>query len=212
MSGTVRAGLIFGIAAVFAFVGSLLLIAVSPCIGGILALGSAVALGWGAGYTAAKNTGAGPGQGTARGLTAGAIGGTILLIGSVIVFLLLFLIVANVLNDPNVRNQVEEMLRENPSFRDIDIPTTAVLGLTNILLSGAFLGFCIGIINLVLMLLGGAIGGAMWKGTPGTAATGYGPTGGTPYHPSSSPVESSTRSSEGGVRIYDTDEPNRSRE
>ncbi len=204
MSGTVRAGLLFGIAAVFAFVVSLLLGVILPCINLLLGFAAIIALGWGAGYTAAKNTGAGPGQGAGRGATAGAIGGTVVLLGLMVAFLLLF-------NLPPVQAQIAQVYREtlqqNPELVTPGIDPTLV-GST----AGLVFGFFCGIINFILMLIGGAIGGMMWKGSPGTTTTGTAePTGGRPYHPPSSPGETSTPSSEGGVRIYDTDEPNRPR-
>lgn len=204
MSGTVRAGLVFGLAGVFAFLGALLL--PIPCVNMILAFGSLIALGWGAGNTAAKTTGAGPGQGTGRGLTAGAIAGTIVLIGSVVVFLLVQYI-------PGVRDQVnlalEQAAQQNPDAGQIDVGTMLGLGL-------GIAGFLCGIMNFILMLIGGAIGGMMWKGAP--AAT-YVPAGGsyvpnqsysTPNQPYGTPDQPYRDPGDpGGARVYDSNDPNR---
>jgi hypothetical protein len=190
MSGTVRAGLLFGLAAVFAFLGGLIL--PIPCLNIVLAFVSLIALGWGAGNTAAKTTGAGPGQGTGRGLTAGAIAGTIVLIGTVIVFLLVQYI-------PGVSEQInlalQQAAQQNPDAGQVDAGTMLGLGL-------GIAGFMCGIVNFILMLIGGAIGGMMWKGTP--AAAGYAPAGGyIPNQPYGNPGD------QGGARVYDPNDPNR---
>jgi hypothetical protein len=204
MSGTVRAGLVFGLAGVFAFLGGLLL--PIPCVNMVLAFGSLIALGWGAGNTAAKTTGAGPGQGVGRGLTAGAIAGTIVLIGSVLVFLLIQYI-------PGVRDQVnlamQQAAQQNPEAGNVDAGAMLGLGL-------GIAGFACGVINFILMLIGGAIGGMMWKGTP---ATTYVPAGGS-YVPNQSysstdqpygtPQQGYRDPGEpGGARVYDPNDPNR---
>ncbi|HEX6290408.1 MAG TPA: hypothetical protein VFZ66_14555 [Herpetosiphonaceae bacterium] len=194
MSGTVRAGLVFGLAAVLAFLGGFLI--PIPCVNMILGFGSVIALGWGAGYTGAKTTGAGPGQGTGRGLTAGAIAGTVVLIGSVLVFLLVQYI-------PGFQDAISQGLQQaaqqNPEVGDVDVGSFLGLGL-------GIAGFMCGIINFILMLIGGAIGGMMWKGTPTTAD--YVPAGSyQPNQPFGNPP--STSGDEGGARIYDSNDPNR---
>jgi hypothetical protein len=188
MSGTVRAGLLFGLAGVFAFLAGLIL--PIPCLNMLVALGSLIALGWGAGYTAAKTTGAGPGQGTGRGTTAGAIAGTIVLIGSVLAFLVVQYI-------PGFREQVQLALQQaaqqNPEMGQVDAGAMLGVGL-------GIAGFMCGIINFILMLIGGAIGGLMWKGTPATGLAGGA------YMPSQ-PYGSSGDQS--GARVYDPNDPNR---
>lgn len=205
MSGTVRAGLIFGLAGVFAFLGGLML--PIPCVNFVIAFGSLIALGWGAGNTAAKTTGAAAGQGVGRGLTAGAIAGTIVLIGSVLVFLLVQYI-------PGVRDQVnlamQQAAQQNPEAGNVDAGAMLGLGL-------GIAGFMCGIINFILMLIGGAIGGMMWKGAPAAAYVPAGgsavptqtyssmdqPYGGTPNQGYRDPGEP------GGARVYDPNDPNR---
>jgi hypothetical protein len=199
MSGTVRAGIIFGIAGVFAFLGGM--IVPIPCLNIVVALGSLIALGWGAGQTAAKTTAAGPGQGTGRGLTAGAIAGTIVLIGSVLVFLLVQYIPAF---QAAISQAMQQAAEQNPDAGNIDIGT--ILGA-----SLGIVGFMCGIVNFILMLISGAIGGMMWKGTPSTAN--YVPAGGsyTPNQPYGNPADSSYTgpTDAGGARIYDPNDPNR---
>ncbi len=203
MSGTMRAGLVFGLASVAAFLGALLI--PIPCLNVILALASVIALGWGAGYTAAKTTGAGPGQGAGRGATAGAIGGAISLVGLAVA---LFIIV----NIPAVQDRIaliyQQVLEQNPELVTPGVDPTLV-GRT----AGVVLGFFCGIINFILMVIGGLVGGVMWKGAPGTATAGTPghepPSSGSPYYPPPSTGDQATRSSEGGVRVYDTDDPNR---
>jgi hypothetical protein len=185
MSGTVRAGLLFGVAATLAFIGSTLL--PIPCLNVL----SVIALGWGAGYTAAKTTGAGPGQGTGRGFAAGAISGLIVLLGTVIAFVLLA-------NTELFQQQLQSQLTQNPAFADSGIdPSTFGSAV------GVGIGLFCGFINFVLMMIAGAIGGLMWKGTP--AAAGYVPAGGSyPQNPSyTDPGEP------GGARVYDSNDPNR---
>ncbi len=189
MSGTVRAGLIFGFAAVLAVVVSAFL--PIPCLGPILV----TVLGVGAGYTAAKTTGATRDQRIGRGATTGAIGGLIALVGSVIALFLVYNIPAY---QQVIQQQVDQMLRQSPELAEFDRGTlvAAAIGIAS---------FCSGIINFLLMLVGGIIGSLFWKGTPPAtaAATDYEPSSGdSPYPPPS-------RSSEGGGRVYDTDEADR---
>jgi hypothetical protein len=199
MSGTVRAGVVFGIAGVFAFLGGM--IVPIPCLNILVAFGSLIALGWGAGQTAAKTTAAGPGQGTGRGLTAGAIAGTIVLIGSVLVFLLVQYIPGF---STAINQAMQQATQQNPELGDVDIGTMLGAGL-------GIVGFMCGIVNFILMLIGGAIGGMMWKGTSSTAS--YVPAGGSsmPNQPYGNPSDSAYSGSAdpGGARIYDPNDPNR---
>lgn len=151
-----RAGLLFGLAAVVAFIAGLIL--PIPFVNLILALGSVVALGWGAGRTAAKVTGAAAGQGTGRGAGAGAIAGLIQLIGLTLALLLLT-------NIPAVRQQLDLALQQ-AAQQNPDVAGSGLTGgaLSNIL--GVTGGLLCGGINFVLMLIGGLIGGATWRGTP----------------------------------------------
>lgn len=215
MSGTVRAGLLFGLAALVASVGALFL--PIPCVNFILSLGSVIALGWGAGYTAAKTTNATSEQRIGRGVTAGAIGGTILLVGSVVSLLLLSGVLMSL---PAFRDQLAQALAQNPDASGQLNPDDlgAVMGLG----FGVF-GFCLGLFNFLMMLLGGLFGGLSWK----APAASYVPAGGS-YIPGQSSSPTYTQPSggyiptqtndppynqpgntEGGARIYDPNDPNR---
>lgn len=159
----VRVGLIFGVAATIAFTAGLFV--PIPCVRFILAFGSIIALGWGAGYTAAKTTGTAAGQGIGRGASAGAIAGGVVLLLSMLAFFLLA-------NTAVFQEMFREALQENPGIvspsgaepSTLDATTAAFIG-------GAGGGFCLGMINLFLMLLAGAVGGLMWKGVPSNSQT-----------------------------------------
>lgn len=204
MSGTVRAGLLFGLAAIVAFIASLFL--PIPCVNFILALGSVVALGWGAGYTAAKTTNASTDQRLGRGTTAGAIGGAVVLVGSIAAFLLLSGVLMSL---PGIQEQLAATLAEDPDTSNLnpdDVTTLLGAGF-------GIVGFCMGLVNFLLMLLGGLFGGLSWKGAP--AAATYVPAGGSTYDAPASgsyiPSQSSYTepgSGEGGARVYDPNNPN----
>jgi hypothetical protein len=182
-----RAGLVFGLLAVLAFLASLFI----PGIGIFLAPLAVGALGWGAGYTAAKTTGAAPGQGAGRGAGAGAIAGLISLIGLIALLLVLF-------NIPLVRDAIQGELQNTPGAEGI---SAGAAGSAAALIIGLFCGF----INFLLSTIGGLIGGLMWKGAPtstagdyvaagrstdyGTTGTGYGSTTGTGYGSTDSPYD-----------------------
>jgi hypothetical protein len=202
MSPTVRAGLLFGLGGLLAFFGGMFI--PIPCVNIIIAFGSLIALGWGAGYTAAKASGAGPGQGTGRGATAGAIAGVIALIGTVVALIALSSVIMNL---PGVREQIAVALQQDPNTQGLnpgDVEAAAGMGF-------AVAGFCFGVLNFILMLLGGLFGGMMWKGTP--AAT-YASAGGSPYGTSPTNTYGNqpgtyTPPTEGGARVYDPNDPNR---
>lgn len=166
-----RIGLVFGLAATFAFAAGLFL--PLPPLNFLLAFVSVLALGWGAGYTAAKTTGTSAGAGIGRGATAGALAGGVVLVISVLVFLLLA-------NTPFVRDLFREVLQQNPGIVDPNTgEPTSVDPTIAALIGGAGGGFCLGLINLILMFVGGAVGGMLWRGVPSVANTGAGAYSGT---------------------------------
>ncbi len=183
----IRTGVIFGVLAALAFTAGLFI----P-LGGFqffIAFGALIALGWGAGYTAAK-TGTGPGRGIGRGAAAGAIAGAVVLVLSTLAFLV-------VANTAFFQDLVREALQQNPGIVDPNTgQPTSVDPTTAALIGGAGGGFCLGLISLVLMFIGGAIGGLMWKGVPSIANTGGGAYGST-----------RVPASEGHVRVYDQHDP-----
>lgn len=151
--GIVRSGLMYGLLAV-------VITSLSVLVGGVpVGLGfSALATflsGIGAGYTAAKTTRAFGVQRIPRGLAAGAIGGVFALLGS----LLTAVLFVNLL-----RQQVAAWIGLVP-FGD-QIPLIGQIeGYTSPLLRGGGLvgGACLGVVNLLLMIAGGALGGFFWR-------------------------------------------------
>jgi len=222
MSPTVRAGLLFGIAATLAFLAGLFL--PIPCVNIILAFGSVVALGWGAGYSANKWMNSSADRKIGRGTAAGAIGGVVTLILTAVLFLVLSGVILSI---PSVRDQIGQALQQNPDAAQLnpeDIQAAAGVGF-------GVVGVGCGIVNFLLMLLGGLIGGATWKGAASTAdyvpaggsvaynqppAGGYIPqsgqqAGGAQQYnaPASDMTPRDQNPDEGGARVYDPNDPNR---
>lgn len=178
-----RTGFLWGIFALLAFIGSLFI----PILNTFLPFLSVIALGWGAGYTAAKVTGAVGGQRLGRGTGAGALAGLVTMIGVVAATALLGQFVRNlILSNPTLQTQIQQLIQQQD-------PTAANVPIGQILNDPAFTpallfgGFCFGLIPLVLMAIAGLVGGLMWKGTPtpgeyvaagrGGGGTSYGGTG-----------------------------------
>lgn len=159
MSPLVRAGLIFGVASVAAFVASFFIRI--PFINFMLAYGSVLALGWGAGYTAAKASGSLQGQGAGRGAAAGALAGVVHLILFTLALTLLVSLVSRIPGVQNAfQNAISQAQSRNPNANLRNVPSAGtILGV-----GGAFVGFCFGLVNLLLMTIAGLVGGAMWKG------------------------------------------------
>jgi hypothetical protein len=159
----VRIGLIFGVAAAIAFTAGLLI--PIPCVRFLLAFGSIIALGWGAGYTAAKTTRIAAGQGIGRGAATGAIAGGVVLTISTLAFLVLA-------NTAFFQELFREALQQNPGIVSPSAAQPSTMdAVPAAFISGAGAGFCLGTVNLVLMVIAGAIGGAMWKGVPSSRST-----------------------------------------
>lgn len=186
MSGAVRVGLVFGIAAVLAIVGSTLLGLIVP-LGGCLGFISVIALGLGAGYTAAKVTMATREQRIGRGATAGAIAGLIVLVLGTLASILLTQL-------PEYQAQMQatlEELQQNPNVAIDPNDLAAFAGITGVAAS-----FCSGLINAIVMVICGLLGALFWKGAP--AASGYGPQGGY-GHPGTGYGQTSTDYSQSGT-------------
>ena len=160
MSGTVKAGLVFGIVAIASSVGAVLL-PLGP-VNYFVALVSLLAIGWGAGYTAAKTAPAGTGSGIGRGATAGALAGLVVLIASVIAFTL-------IANNDTFRLALRDALEQTPQFNEPGINPVAAANLV-----GAGTGLFLGLITLVLLTIGGIVGGLSWRGVPSVANTSQG--------------------------------------
>lgn len=158
MSPPVKAGLVFGLLSVLTFIGGIL-IAFLPIINLVIAYGSLLALGYGAGYTAAKVSNAPQGGGVGRGALAGTIAGIVNLLAMTI----LLGVLASLLTQlPGMQDIFAQAQAQNPGQPQVPI-TGGLLGA-----GGAVAGFCFGLINLIIMLVGGLIGGAVWKGAPQT--------------------------------------------
>lgn len=220
MSGTVRAGVIFGLAAVGAVIGASLLqlLVPIPCIG----LLSVIALGLAAGYTAAKTTHATRDQRISRGLTAGALAGLIVLVGGGLGIFLVSLLPAY---QAQIQAGVSQAFQNNPDLSGSGINPN---DFATLLSGGAGIigGICGGLFNFLIMLICGLLGSLFWKGT---AAPAYVPAGGAlpgqsydnqPYNPSygnqppsnqpyGNPPYNPPPSQEGGARVYDPNDPNR---
>ncbi len=184
MSGTVRAGIVFGMGAVLAFTAGLFV--PLPFINVLLAFGSMLILGWGAGYTAAKTADPGTGSGIGRGALAGLIAGGIVLVVATVVFVLLA-------NTAAVRDAVADILQQNPNIVDTNTGEPASVDpVVATLIGGAGGGFCLGFINLVLLFIGGAIGGFFGNGVVSRGNTNTGAYDGNPRDPA-----------DGTARVYE---------
>lgn len=157
MTGTLRAGIVFGIAALVAFVAGLVI--PLPVINVLVAYGALLVLGGGAGYTAAKTAAPGTGRGSGRGAIAGAIAGVVVLILSTVALAL-------VENVAAVRLALRDALAQTPQMNE---PGLNPLVAAN--LAGAGSGLFLGLINLIVLVIGGIIGGALWRGAPDVTDT-----------------------------------------
>lgn len=171
MSPTVRAGVVFGLAAVAAVAGASLLPV--PC----LSFLAVIALGLGAGYTAAKNSNATRDQRVGRGATAGAIAGGIAMVGTAIAILIITQLPSS---QAQFQAQVSEALQQNPELADSGLDAAT---LTSIIAGAGGLigGICSGVVNFLIMLLTGLLGALFWKGA--LAGVGYAQAGGVGYQP-----------------------------
>lgn len=203
MSPVVRAGLVFGLAAVGAVAGSMLL--PIPCISFI----SVIALGLGAGYTAAKNTNATRDQRIGRGATSGAIAGGITLVGGTIAVIAISQLP---FMQAQIQAGVNQALQQNPELAGSGIDPAAIAALA----AGGFGiigGICGGLINFITLLITGLLGALFWKGAPAYvpasgATYGAPATGG--YVPNQTGSQTyGNQANEGGPRVYDPNDPNR---
>ncbi len=230
MSPVVRTGLVFGLATVGVLIGTSLLGLVNGLFG-CLSFISVIALGLGAGYTAAKVSNASRDQRVGRGATAGAIaGGIVLVLGTILLVGLSSLPFYQQATQAQMNQVLNDAIQQNPELRD------AQGDLSQIFASPMMTGFsvignlCSGLINLVLLVITGLLGSLFWKGAP--MAAGYVPAGAAQYNvpPSGSYVPTQTYgsqgygnqptnpsydaqagqgNSEGGARVYDPNDPNR---
>lgn len=150
MSGSVRSGLIFGLASIIV-VGGLSAI---PTLGQICCGPlSAILLGGVAGYLGVRWSG--PTAGVGQGAIAGGITGVGVLIGTVIGFVLYFALVRAL---PETRQMLEEALRQQGSGGSLAPEDLDML----LNLGAPIAGFCFGLIWVVFTLGAGTLGG--WLG------------------------------------------------
>jgi hypothetical protein len=188
--------------------------ALIPVIGTII-IGplAAIIIGAGAGWWASKLAGAGT---AGRGAGAGSIAGLGAFLGAIIGTVVLFSIFGN---NPEFQQQFQEGLNEaqqqNPDAQLPALNPAAIAGA-----GGAVFGFCVGLFNIFLSMIGGLIAGLVYgnRGTTAAAAPvgGYVPqnstlpqmTSQTDYNTRPFPQQSSELGDAGGesnVRTYPSD-------
>ena len=116
---------------------------------------AAIIIGAGAGWWASKLMGSG---GAGRGAGAGSIAGLGAFLGAVVGTIVLFSIFGN---NPQFQQQFQQGLNEaqqqNPEAQIPALNATAIAGA-----GGAVIGFCMGLFNIFLSMLGGLIAGAVY--------------------------------------------------
>lgn len=147
MSGGLKSGLLFAIISIVAVVGFSFIPAVGVfCCGPV----ASMALGAIAGYIGVRWSG--PTAGVGSGTLAGGISGVGALIGSVIFWIVAFLIVQN---DPALFEQVLRQIEEQQPASGLT--SDDIRSLINIM--GPLIGFCAGLIHLLFAVALGALGG-----------------------------------------------------
>ena len=146
MSGALKAGLIFGAIGLIVVLAVAFIPAVGPLICGPLV---AVIVGTVAGFYGVRWSAGTPG--ISRGVLAGTLAGVGMLLGAVIAYTIL---VGMVRTNPVFQQQLQEALRRQP---DAQIDPAALDTLVGIV--GPVAGFCFGILNLLIALAFGALGG-----------------------------------------------------
>jgi hypothetical protein len=168
MSGAVKSGLIFALIGIVAVAGFSFI----PYVGALLCGPLAAALvGIGAGYYGVRWSP--PTAGVSTGVLAGAIAGIGGLVGSLIFWLLIFAIVRSM---PEFEQVIDQALQQQPNAQ---ISSSEMKTLLNLV--GPLLGICFGIINLLLALGLGALGG--WLSVRNRSRQALGPTISTPLGP-----------------------------
>jgi hypothetical protein len=162
MSGGLKSGLIFGAIALVIAVGFSFIPLAGPfCCG---PLGIAL-LGGVAGYVGTRwNPAHTIGQGTLAGGLAG-VGG---LIGTVLFFIIIAVMAANM---PEYEALIEEQLRQQP---EVGLTANDMRGMMGVIIP--IMGVCIGLFGLVCALGCGALGGYIARGQEQPADTGMPPT------------------------------------
>ena len=155
MSGSVRAGLIFGLVGLILVIGIGFVPAVGPVLCGP---GVALLLGGVAGYLGARWTA------TKAGAGQGALAGTIAGVGALIGAIISWIIIVNVYsNTPEFQSGfgqafTDAMQRQQPGSTMTAEQAQGMIGII-----GPIVGVIFGVINLVGSLVGGLIGGLIGR-------------------------------------------------
>ena len=146
MSGALKAGLIFGAVGLIVVLAVAFIPAVGPLICGPLV---AVIVGTIAGFYGVRWSAGTPG--ISRGVLAGTLAGVGMLLGAVIAYTIL---VGMVRNNPAFQQQLQDALRRQPNAQIDPAALDTLVGFV-----GPVAGFCFGILNLLIGLAFGALGG-----------------------------------------------------
>jgi hypothetical protein len=146
MSGATRSGLIFAAVGLIGVLATAFIPRPGPVACGPLL---AVIVGGVAGFYGVRWTS--QGARISRGVLAGALAGLGMLVGAVIGFVVLF----NILSaDPLFQERLSVFLEQRPDVRIDQGALGAAIGL-----AGAVAGLCLGVLNLLVALAFGALGG-----------------------------------------------------
>jgi len=146
MSGALKAGLIFGAIGLIVVLAVAFIPVVGPLICGPL---MAVIIGAVAGYYGVRWSMGTPG--ISRGVLAGTLSGVGMLLGAVIAYTIL---VGMMRNNPTFQEQLQEALRRQPNAQIDPAALSTIVGIV-----GPVVGFCFGVLNLLIALAFGALGG-----------------------------------------------------
>jgi hypothetical protein len=148
MSGAMRSGLIFAAVGLIAVLATAFIPRPGPVVCGPLL---AVIVGGVAGFYGVRWTG--EGARVSRGVLAGTLAGLGMLVGAVIGFVVLFTTLSA---EPLFQEQLSAFLEQQPNARIDQGALGAAVGL-----AGAVAGLCFGVLNLLLALAFGALGGRL---------------------------------------------------
>jgi hypothetical protein len=146
MSGAMRSGLIFGAVGLLAVLATAFTPPPGPVVCGPLL---AVPIGGLAGFFGVRWSVEHARVG--RGVLAGTLAGLGMLIGAVIGYIVLF---SNMSSDPSFQEQLGAFLQQQPDTQVDPGALSAMVGI-----AGAVAGMCFGVLNLLLALAFGALGG-----------------------------------------------------
>jgi hypothetical protein len=146
MSGAMRSGLIFGAVGLIAVLATAFIPRPGPVVCGPLlavpvgGLAGFYGLRWSVGQVRVD-----------RGVLAGSLAGLGMLIGAVIGYIVVF---NSLSSEPSFQQQLGAFLQQQPDAKIDPAALGAAIGV-----AGAIAGFCFGVLNLLLALAFGALGG-----------------------------------------------------